>query len=224
MVEATNLIGMNVLVVGGHGQIALRTLRLLAGRGDTARGTIRDPAQAGDLEEAGAEAVICDLEAGGDLTGAVHGSDAVIFAAGAGPGSGAERKRTVDFGGAVALIDACREAGVSRYLIVSAIGADKPDTWSDAMRPYYEAKRDADLALADSGLEYTIVRPGGLTDDPGSGLVVVGTPLQETGTVSRDDVAATLVGVLDRPATAGIAFDLLGGETPIDAALDSLSR
>ncbi len=168
--------------------------------------------------------MVCDLEAGGDLTAAVRGSDAVIFAAGAGPGSGAERKRTVDLGGAVALIEACRAAGVSRYLIVSAIGADKPDTWSDAMRPYYEAKRDADLALADSGLEYTIVRPGGLTDDPGSGLVVVGTPLQETGTVTRDDVAATLVGVLDRPATAGIAFDLLGGETPIDAALDSLSR
>ena len=215
---------MNVLVAGGHGQIALRLLRLLAARGDTARGLIRNPGHAGDLEGAGAEAVVFDLEnrTGEELAEVVKGADAVVFAAGAGPGSGAERKRTVDLGGAVKLIEACELAGVRRYVMVSAMGVDRPGSYPPAMEPYYDAKREADAALAGAGLDHTIVRPGRLTDDPGTGSVEVGTPLERRGEVTRDDVAATLVAVLDEPRTAGVAFDLLNGDVPIADAVASL--
>jgi len=213
---------MNVLVVGGHGKIALRLLRLLAERGDVARGLIRNPDHAGDLERAGAEPVLCDLEATDDISAQVEGSDAVVFAAGAGPGSGPERKRTVDLEGAMKLIAACDATGVRRYLIVSAMGVARADSYPPRMRPYYEAKREADEAVRDSGLEYTIARPGRLSDEPGTGLVAVGAPLSHSGEVTRDDVAATLLACLDEPRTARLTFDLLNGETPIDAALASL--
>jgi len=183
---------MNVLVAGGHGKIGLRLLRLLAARGDVARGLIRNPEHAADLEAAGAEPVICDLEAADDVSEQVAGSDAVVFAAGAGPGSGAARKRTVDLGGATKLIAGCERAGVSRYLIVSAMGVDRQGSYPAEMEPYYDAKREADEALRDSGLDYTIVRPGRLTDAPGTGMIAVGAPLSERGEVTRDDVAATL--------------------------------
>ncbi len=213
---------MNVLIVGGHGKIGLRLLKLLAERGDEARGMIRESEQAGDLQQIGAEPVICDIESTDDISEQVSGSDAVVFAAGAGPGSGTERKRTVDLEGAIKLIAACKSTGVSRYLIVSAMGVDRDD-YPEQMRPYYEAKRDADEAVRDSGLEYTIVRPGMLTDDPGTGMIAVGTPLSESGKVTRDDVAATLVACLDAPASAGVTFDLLGGGTPIAEAVGSLA-
>jgi uncharacterized protein YbjT (DUF2867 family) len=213
---------MNVLVVGGHGKIALRLLRLLAERGDVSRGLIRNPDHAGDLERADTEPVLCDLEATDDISAQVEGSDAVVFAAGAGPGSGPERKRTVDLEGATKLIAACNATGVRRYLIVSAMGVARADSYPPRMRPYYEAKREADEAVRDSGLEYTIARPGRLSDEPGTGLVAVGAPLAHGGEVTRDDVAATLLACLDEPRTARLTFDLLNGETPIDAALASL--
>ena len=201
----------------------MRLLRLLADRGDTARGLLRNPEHVADLEGLGAVAVVCDLERADDdeLDAAVEGSDAVVFAAGAGPGSGPERKRTVDYGGAVKLIGACERTGVERYVMVSAIGVDR-EPYGDQMRPYYEAKRDADEALSSSGLAYTIVRPGGLTDDPGTGMIEVGMPLERSGEVTRDDVAATLAAVLAERGTAGLTFDLLNGDTPIENALDSL--
>lgn len=213
---------MDVLVVGGHGKVGLRLLRLLAERGERARGLIRDPGQASDLEQRGAEPVIFDLERDEDLAGPVAGSDAVVFAAGAGPGSGPERKRTVDYGGAVKLIDACRRAGVGRYVMVSAIGVGRAGEHTGKMAPYLDAKAEADGELRASGLDYTIVKPGSLSDDPGTGLVSVGMPLERRGEVPRDDVAATLLAVLDEPRTAGLGFDLLGGETPVAEALASL--
>jgi uncharacterized protein YbjT (DUF2867 family) len=213
---------VNVLVAGGHGKIALRLLRQLAERGDEARGLIRNPDHAADLERIGAEPVIRDLEAADDISPEVEGADAVVFAAGAGPGSGAARKRTVDLGAAVKLIDACRATGVERYLMVSAMGVGRPGSWPPQMKPYYEAKRDADDALSESGLAYTIARPGRLTDEPATGSITVGTPLPESGEVTRDDVAATLLACLDEPRTAGITFDLLGGDVPIPEAIGSL--
>jgi uncharacterized protein YbjT (DUF2867 family) len=213
---------MNVLVVGGHGKIALRLLRLLADRGDVARGLIRNSDHAGDLEAVGAEPVICDLEATDDISAQVEGSDAVVFAAGAGPGSGPERKRTVDLEGATKLIAACDATGVRRYLIVSAMGVEREGSHPPRMRPYYDAKREADEAVRASGLDYTIARPGRLSDEPGTGSIAVGAPLSQRGEVTRDDVAATLLACLDEPRTAGLTFDLLNGETPIDAALASL--
>jgi uncharacterized protein YbjT (DUF2867 family) len=212
---------MDVVIVGGHGKIALRLQRLLAERGDRARGLIRKPDQAADLEALGAEAVVCDVEATDDISEHVEGADAVVFAAGAGPGSGPERKRTVDFGAAAKLIDACKKTGVNRYLMVSAMGVDRPD-WPGQMRPYYEAKRDADQALAAAGLEHTIVRPGSLTDDPGRGLIQVGSPLERRGQVERDDVAATLLACLDEPRTTRLTFDVLRGTVPIGEAIQGL--
>jgi uncharacterized protein YbjT (DUF2867 family) len=215
---------MDVVIAGGHGKVGLRALRLLAERGDRARGLIRNPDHAPDLGAVGAEPVVSDLEAveATELTSELGGADAVIFSAGAGAGSGAARKRTVDYGGAVKLIEAARLAGISRYLMVSAIGANYPDRWSESMRPYYQAKAEADAQLEASGLDYTIVRPGGLTDDPGTGLIDAGRSLERSGSVPRDDVAATLVACLDEPATVGVSFDVLAGEFPIAEALRGL--
>jgi uncharacterized protein YbjT (DUF2867 family) len=213
---------MDVLVAGGHGKVALRLLGLLAARGDRARGLIRDPGQAADLEALGAVAVLGDLEADADLAGYVQGADAVVFAAGAGPGSGPARKRTVDLGGAVKLVDAARAVGVHRYVMISSIGADRPQAASGGMRPYLEAKAEADRYLMASGLDYTIVRPGSLTDDPGTGRVRVSTDLGSRGEVSRDDVAAVIAAVLDAPTTVGVTFEVFGGDLPVAEAIRSL--
>ena len=201
--------------------MGLQLLRLLAERGHRARGLIRNPDHAGDLQEVGAEPVLCDIEALDDISSCCEGADAVVFAAGAGPGSGPERKRTVDYDGVVKLIEAARSNGIDRYVMVSAISVDRPDEWSEQMRPYYEAKRDADARLLESGLSYTIVRPGGLTDDPGTGVVRIGTDL-ERGVVPREDVAATLAAVLDTPGTVGKTFELVSGDTPIEEAVRGL--
>jgi uncharacterized protein YbjT (DUF2867 family) len=215
---------MDVVVAGGHGKIGLRMLWLLAERGDRARGIVRNPDHADDLAAAGAEAIVLDLEEGSaaELASQLGGVDAVVFAAGAGAGSGPARKRTVDYGGAVKLIEAAQTAGVHRYLIVSAIGVNHPDRWSDAMRPYYQAKAEADAQVEASGLDFTVVRPGRLTDDPVSGRIEAAPTLGRGGEVPRDDVAATLVAALDEPATVGKTFDLLAGETPIAEALRAL--
>ena len=210
-----------VVVAGGHGKIARHLLALLVERGHDARGLIRNPDHAHDLELIGAEPVLCDLEGDDDLAAAVVGADAVVFAAGAGPGSGAERKVTMDLGGAIKLIEACRHTGVQRYLMVSSIGADAPEAGPPEMRPYLGAKAQADAALAASGLRYTICRPGPLTDDEGTGMVAVAESL-ERHSIPRADVAAVLLACLDRDNTVGKTFVLTSGPTPIDQALASL--
>jgi uncharacterized protein YbjT (DUF2867 family) len=213
---------MDVVVAGGHGKVAQRLERLLAERGHRARGLVRDRDHVADLERLGAEGVVCDLEAEDDLSGVVEGADAVVFAAGAGPGSGPERKRTVDLGAALKLIDAARAQGIARYVMVSAIGAEDPARGPERMRPYLEAKAEADRALAGSGLDYTIVRPGGLTDAPGTGRVAAG-PDVARGQIPRDDVAAVLLAVLEADGpTAGKAFRVVAGETPIEEAIRTL--
>jgi uncharacterized protein YbjT (DUF2867 family) len=209
-----------IVIAGGHGQIALRLARLLSARGDAVRSLIRNPGHGAGVHAAGAEPVIADMEELDSLAEFVEGADAVVFAAGAGPGSGPERKRTVDLGGAVKLLDAARATGARRYLMVSSIGADDPSSASGSMRPYLEAKAEADAALSASDLDWTIVRPGALTDDPGTGMVAVGD--LGRGSVTRDDVAAVLAGCLDEPATVGKTFVLLQGETPIAQALASI--
>jgi uncharacterized protein YbjT (DUF2867 family) len=211
-----------VAIAGGHGKIALILGRLLAERGDTVRGLIRKPEQEADLRAAGIEPVICDLENEGDLAAAVRGADAVVFAAGAGPGSGDARKRTVDFGGAVKLIEAAKAEGISRYLIVSSMGADKaPEDGSEGFGAYLQAKFEADEALRASGLDYTVVRPGGLTDDEGTGLVTIAESTGR-GQIPRADVAAVFVACLDEPGTIGKSFDLISGDTPIADAVAAI--
>ena len=217
---------MNVVIAGAHGQIALRLAQLLAAKGDRVTGLIRNPDHAAEVSRAGASPVLCDLERASveEIATAIEGADAVVFAAGAGAGSSPARKRTVDYGGAVKLIEAAKLAGISRYLIVSAIGVNHPENWSDEMRPYYEAKADADRELAESGLDYTIVRPGGLTDDAGTGLITVAEELEPEryGMIPREDVAATLLACLDETSSIRKAFDEVSGDTPIRDAIPAL--
>jgi uncharacterized protein YbjT (DUF2867 family) len=213
---------MDVLVAGGHGKIALRLLRLLAADGHRARGLIRKPGQAADLETVGAVAVLGDLEVDASLAEYLQGADVVVFAAGAGPGSGPERKRTVDLGGAVKLADAAMAVGVRRYVMISSIGADRPQAASGSMRPYLEAKAEADQYVMASGLEYTIVRPGSLSDDPGTGRVRLSRELGGRGEVPRDDVAAVIAQVLDAPNTIGATFEVFSGDHMVAEAVRSL--
>jgi nucleoside-diphosphate-sugar epimerase len=213
---------MDVLVAGGHGKIARHLLRLLAEHGHHGRGLIRNRDHAADLEAVGAVAVLCDLEHD-DPRPHLGAADAIVFAAGAGPGSGPERKRTVDYGGAVKLIEAAEALGVRRYLMVSSMGAGDPASASEAMRPYQQAKHDADEALAASGLDWTIVRPGGLTDEQGSGRVAIAERLGRYGQVPRQDVALVLLESLGSQSnTIGKTFEVLEGEVPVREALAAL--
>jgi uncharacterized protein YbjT (DUF2867 family) len=213
---------MDVLVAGGHGQIALRLLKLLADRGDRARGIVRNPDHVADLAAVGADALVLDLEHADLDPAALAGVDALVFAAGAGPGSGPERKRTVDYGAAVKCADAAVAAGVRRFVIVSSIGAQAPDEGPESMRPYLEAKAQADAHVMATDLDWTVVRPGGLTNDPGTGRVEVSTELGRRGSVPRDDVALVLAATLEEPATIGKVFELFAGETPVREALAAL--
>src|SRR3954471_6222075 len=210
---------MNVVIAGGHGKIALHLERLLADSGHRVRALIRRRDHDSDVREAGAEPVLCDLEQEDDLSHYVAGADAVVFAAGAGPGSGPERKRTVDLGGAVKLIDAALRVGARRYVIVSSIGADDPAGGGEQMRPYLEAKAEADRRLAESELDWTIVRPGRLTNDPGTGRVTISADMSLRGEVPREDVARVLAASLGDPNSIGKTFVVVSGETPVDEAV-----
>ncbi|HEY7595758.1 MAG TPA: NAD(P)H-binding protein [Actinophytocola sp.] len=217
---------MRVAIAGGHGKIALRLTRLLADRGDEVIGIVRNPDHVADVQAAGGQAAVVDLEAAttADVAGVVSGADAVVFAAGAGPGSGAARKETVDRAAAVLLADAAESAGVRRYVQVSSIGLDRADDpdLDEVFRGYLRAKAAADEDLMARDLEWTVLRPGGLTDDPGVGTVTLDEHVRR-GSVTRDDVATVLVGLLDRPATAGKVLELVGGDEAIDRALDRLA-
>ena len=216
---------MDIVIAGGHGKVALRLERLLAGDGHHARAIVRNPDHAADIEAAGVEPVVLDLEAVGgvgQLADVARGADAIVFAEGAGPGSGPERKRTVDYGAAVKLIAAAQTAGIERYVLISTLGADRPDAGGEAMLPYFEAKHDAEEALRASGLAFTIVRPGSLTDDPGSGLVTIAEHLGTWGSIPRDDVAALLAAVLVGNAAVGRTIEVVSGDTPIADALAAL--
>lgn len=214
---------MRVAIAGGHGKIGSRLMRLLAARGDEVRSLDRNPAYGDAIRAAGGEPVVCDLESAdaGEVARALGRVDAVVFSAGAGPGSGPERKWSMDHGGAVKLIEGARSAGVSRYVMVSSIGADPEASGEDTFAIYLRAKGRADADLRASGLEFTIVRPSRLTDEPGTGLVAAGDAAGR-GEISRDDVAATLLAVLDTPATIGKSFGLSSGETPIAEAITAL--
>jgi uncharacterized protein YbjT (DUF2867 family) len=211
---------MDVVIAGGHGQIGRRLARLLAARGDRVRGLIRNPDHADDLREDGSEPALCDLESAGvdEVAAAIEGADAVVFAAGAGPGSGAERKLTMDRDGAVKLLEAALSAGIRRYVIVSAVGAESPPDDDDVFSVYLRAKAEADRALMDSEADWTVVRPGLLTDDPGSGRVrLQSDPIRAE--VTRDDVAAVLAAVVDESRAVGKVLYVVGGDDPIEHAL-----
>jgi uncharacterized protein YbjT (DUF2867 family) len=215
---------MRVVIAGGHGKIALILEQLLAGRGDSAAGFIRNPAHAADLQAAGAEASVVDLENASvdEVASHLAGADAVVFAAGAGPGSGAARKESVDRDAAVLLADAAEKAKVRRYVMVSSMGADAeaPDDVGDPVFvAYLRAKGAADDNVrARTALDSTIVRPGLLTDDRGTGKVTIAADTGH-GSIPREDVAAVLLAVLDTPGTAGRTFEVISGDTPIADAV-----
>ncbi|WP_406477402.1 SDR family oxidoreductase [Streptomyces platensis] len=218
---------MRIVIAGGHGQIALRLERLLAKRGDEVAGIIRRPEQAGDVLAAGAEPVVCDLESASveDVARHMEGVDAAVFAAGAGPGSGIERKDTVDRGAAAVFADAAEAAGVRRFLVVSSMGADRepPEGTDPVFAAYLRAKGAADADVrARAGLDWTILRPGRLTNDPGTGLVALADTTGRSE-VTRDDVAAALVALLDEPATIGRTLELIGGEVPVEDAVRAVA-
>ena len=214
---------MDVAIAGGHGQIARRLASLLAARGDSVRGLIRNPNHAAAVHASGAEPVPLDLEHAGvtAIAEAIEGTDAVVFAAGAGPGSGTARKLTMDRDGAIKLLDAARAVGTRRYVIISSIGAENPPDGDDPFSVYLQAKAAADAAVAASDRDWTIVRPGRLTDEPGAGRVRLQIdPFR--GEVARDDVAAVLAAVLPEPRANGVTLYVNGGDDPVPQALDAL--
>ncbi|MEU9032768.1 SDR family oxidoreductase [Streptomyces sp. NPDC048383] len=216
---------MRIVIAGGHGRIALRLERLLAARGYEVAGIIRDPAQGDDLRRAGAEPVLCDLESASveHVAGILQGADVAVFAAGAGPGSGAERKDTVDRGAATLFADAAERARVRRFLMVSSMGADARHAGDEVFDVYLRAKGEADAYVRTRlGLEWTVLRPGSLTDEAGSGEVRLEADTGR-GSVPRDDVAAVLAELVETPATAGLTLELVAGSTPVSVAVKNMA-
>ena len=216
-----------VAIVGGHGKVALHLHPELLKAGHQPVGLVRREEYRAQLEALGAEVRLLDIEQQ-DAAGfaeAFTGCDAVVFAAGGGPDGNIERKRTVDLEGSLKSVDGAQQAGIRRFVQVSAIGVDDPlpDDTEDVWRAYVEAKRDADAALRDSDLDWTILRPGRLTDDPGTGLVALGADVQR-GDVTRADVAGTIAALVDDTSTARRQWNLVGGDTPVAEAVRAATR
>lgn len=219
---------MRVVIAGGHGQIALRLTKLLSANGHSVVGLVRNPAHESDIAAAGGEAAVLDLESADvdAVAKVLAGADVAIFAAGAGPGSGNERKDTVDRGAAGLLADAAERAGVRRHLQVGSINADRADDPDldpdDTFTIYLKAKKAAEDDLrARDGLDWTILRPGGLTNDPGTGRVLLADKTGP-GSITRDDVALVLAGLCETPASIGRTLELIAGDTPVAEALATL--
>ncbi len=216
---------MRVVIAGGHGQIALKLEKLLVGRGDQAVGIVRNPGHVADLEAIGAEAVVLDLEKSDvdAVAKVLDGADAAIFAAGAGPGSGTGRKDTVDRAAAGLFAAASEQAGVRRHVQVSSMGADKAETAdvSPDFRIYLKAKKAAEDDLRARDLDWTILRPGQLTDDDGTGAIRIAETTGR-GPIPRQDVAALVVALLANPSTAGRVLEAISGDTAISEAVSGL--
>jgi uncharacterized protein YbjT (DUF2867 family) len=214
---------MRIVIAGGHGQIAQQLERLMSADGHEVVGMIRSPEHLRDLEAAGAEGAMIDLEDTDveAMTEIVKGADAVVFAAGGGADGNVARKETVDKGAAIMLADAAEAAGVRRYVMVSAMGTEQADPDSDEVfQVYLRAKQAADDDLRSRDLDWTVVRPGRLTDDVPTGQVQLGT--LERGSVTRGDVAHVLAEALAHDNTIGKTFDVLNGDTPIGEAITDL--
>lgn len=210
---------MKITIVGAHGSIAQLLHPKLIENGHSVRGIIRKEEQVDTLKKMSVEPVLVDIEQAVDISEAVGDVDAVVFAAGAGPGSGKERKYTVDRDGAIKLMRACQNNGIDRYIMISVMGLDEP-RGSEVFQVYQKAKAEADKALINSGLNYTIIKPGKLTDESGTGKVAIGD--LESGEIPREDVASVITASLENESTFRKSFDLLKGDEPIDKALNQL--
>lgn len=215
----------HIAIVGGNGQVARHLIAQLVADGHEPVALVRNPAYKHDLEQLGAHVRMLDIEQDevDHFAAAFAGCDAVVFSAGGGPDGNIDRKRTVDLGGSLKSIEAARQAGIDRLVQISAINVDRPvaDDAQPVWKAYVEAKRDADAALRDSGLDWTILRPGRLTDDEGTGLVSLGEDVAQ-GEIPRADVAAVVVAVLDDPSSIGRQWNVVGGQTPVDEAVASV--
>jgi uncharacterized protein YbjT (DUF2867 family) len=216
---------MNIAIAGAHGQVARLLIPKLTADGHTVVGLVRNPDHVAELESLGATGVVCDLESATPETiaAAIAGTDAAIFTAGAGAGSSAARKLTVDRDGAIKLLDAAARANAHRYVIVSSVGAENPPPADDeqVFSVYLRAKAEADAAVQASASNWTILRPGRLTDEPATGHVRLDvTPVR--GEVSRGDVATVIAAVVDDPRTEAKIFYVNGGEQTIRAALEAV--
>jgi uncharacterized protein YbjT (DUF2867 family) len=216
-----------IAIVGGHGKVARHLLVVLRRAEHTPVALVRKDAYRKELEGRGAEVRLLDIEQrdANAFAAAFEGCDAVVFAAGGGPDGNKERKRTVDLEGSLKSIEGARLAGIDRFVQISAIGVDNPlpDDTDEVWRAYVEAKRDADAAVRESGLAWTIIRPGRLTDDPATGLVSLG-PDVARGDVTRADVAAVVAAVLDHDGAIGRQWNLVNGDLPVHEALDHATR
>lgn len=212
---------MRVLIAGANGKIGQLLVRQMADSRHTARAMVRDPDQESTLERLGAgETVVADLEQ--DCSHALQDCDAVVFTAGSGPHTGPEKTVDVDQNGAIRLIDAAEAAGVKRFLLVSSMRADAPEKAPEKIHHYLRAKQKADEHLRASSLDFTLVRPGPLTNDPGTGHVELAARLDRTGSIPREDVAAVLLAALDADNTIHQTFDLLSGDNDIKESLARL--
>ncbi|WP_063003244.1 NAD(P)H-binding protein [Nocardia salmonicida] len=217
---------MRIVIAGGHGKIALLLAQSLTRRGDHVHALIRDPDQAADIAATGGVPVIYDMERDtpADLAAAVAGADAVVFAAGAGAGSGAARKYTVDLNGSVQLADAAEQTGVARFVQISTMGAGSPPAagTDEVWAAYIDAKTRAEEDLRTRDLDWTILRPGRLTDTEGNGLITLGPPPIPRDSVPRADVAATLASILFADNTFRHTLELVSGSQPIDSAVAAI--
>ncbi len=214
---------MKVLLIGANGQIGRHLVDLFQNSNNhTVRAMVRKKEQAEAFDKKGVETVVADLEGTVDeLAEAAKGCDAIIFTAGSGGHTGADKTLLVDLDGAVKSMEAAEKAGVDRYLMVSAHQAHNRENWNQKIKHYYVAKHYADKALQASKLNYTIVRPGGLLNDAGTGKVAIAENLKR-GSIPREDVAKTVFAALDEKNTYRRAFDLIAGDTPVEEALKSL--
>jgi len=215
---------MNVLVIGANGQVGQKVVKALADSKHEATAMVRKEEQVEKLKQLGAAKVVLgNLEK--DFSDAFEGVDAVIFAAGSGGSTGADKTLTIDLWGAVKAARYAEEKGVKRFVQLSSIGSDNPDAGGEEMKPYLVAKRTADDLLQNTGLDYTIIRPGALTNGEGIGKIELsegGFSSREGRSITRADVAHLLVGVLERDKTHHKTVEVLQGEKPIGDALDSL--
>ncbi|MBN8193259.1 SDR family oxidoreductase [Bacillus sp. NTK074B] len=213
---------MNVAVVGANGQIGKQVVGFLKEDGHTPRAIVRKEEQVQSFKKEGVEAALVDLEGTVDqITNGLKGSDAVVFTAGSGGSTGSDKTLLIDLDGAVKTMEAAKQAGIERFVIVSALQAHHRENWNDSLKPYYVAKHFADRALEDSGLTYTIIRPGGLLNEAGTGQVSAAENL-ERGSIPREDVARTIVASLTEESTFNKGFDLTSGSTGIEEAVKNV--
>ncbi len=205
-----------ILVAGAHGTTGKKIVSILKDSSNYEPiAMVRKDEQASYFKDLGVNTVFGDLE--NDITSITEGIDRVIFAA----GSGGKKVKEVDQEGAKRLMDASKKSGVKKFVILSSMGADKPEEAKD-LKEYLEAKHNADEYLKSSGLTYSIVRPGHLTNDEGNGKVELASILNKSGEISRQDVAQTLVKVLQNSIAKNKSFELLKGSHSIKDALKEI--